>query len=199
VNGPAPASGAMLAHLRVATRASHEAMEGSLGLLDETLDRDRYRAILSRFYGFWVVWEPRVALLLGNEAFTTPRRRLHLLAADLSALGLSAQAQAVLPRCRVPKLHDAGEALGSFYVMEGSTLGGRIIQRNVEHRLGDAGRSSSTYFAGYGSDTGLMWRSFLARLDQAPIVDAARIARGAVATFERLGEWLPSGGKEFHS
>jgi heme oxygenase len=181
----------MLAHLRAATRASHEAMEGALGLVDGTLDRDRYCAILSRLYGFWVGWEPRVALLVGREEFTKPRRRLHLIAADLAALGVPAGALAALPRCRIPRLDNAEEALGSFYVMEGSTLGGRVIQRNVELRLGDEGRASSTYFAGYGPDTGMMWRAFLVRLDQAPMTESARIARGAVATFTRLGEWLP--------
>ena len=74
--------------------------------------------------------------------------------------------------------------------MEGSTLGGRVIQRNVTLRLGFDDRFGCSYFAGHGANTGAMWRSFLARLDEAPMAEAERIADGACATFERLAWWL---------
>jgi heme oxygenase len=181
----------LLAHLRMVTRPAHNLLEGALGLLDERLDRDAYKHVLERFYGFWRGWEPQVATLLQDGPLLDPRRRMHLLRADLAALGLSADTVDALPACPLPLLHDAAEALGSLYVMEGSTLGGRVIQRNVERRLGFDCRSGCTYFAGYGASTGMMWRLFLARLDEAPATDAERIATGATATFERLAYWLP--------
>ena len=95
-----------------------------------------------------------------------------------------------LPLCPVPLLRDAFEALGSLYVMEGSTLGGQVIMRNVTLRLGFDDRFGCSYFAGHGANTGAMWRSFLARLDEAPTAEAERIANGASATFERLAWWL---------
>ncbi len=188
-----PGHGLVLAHLRAATRPSHDAIEGALGLLDEGLDLDAYRLVLRRFYGFWRGWEPQVAHLLRDEALSGPRRRVHLLAADLAALGVSGPALDALPSCPLTILRDGAEALGSLYVMEGSTLGGRVIQRNVERCLGDQGRASCSYFNGYGGQTGAMWRLFLARLDEAPAADAERIGHGAAATFERLGWWLPRG------
>lgn len=187
-------SGLVLAHLRAVTRPSHDALEGALGLLDEGLGLDTYGTVLGRLYGFWRGWEPQVAALLRDEALSGPRRRSHLLVADLAALGLSGPALDALPSCPLPTLRDAAEALGSLYVMEGSTLGGRIIQRNVERCLGDRGRASCSYFSGYGERTGAMWRAFLTRLDDAPPADAERIGRGATATFECLGWWLPRGG-----
>ena len=183
--------GAVLARLRVATRPAHDRLEGSLGLLDPELGRDAYRRVLERLYGFWRGWEPRMADLLRDEALLAPRRRLHLLAADLAALGSPLAAVARLPVCPVPELRDAAGALGSLYVMEGSTLGGGVIRRHVAHRLGFGERSGCAYFAGYGSATGAMWRAFLVRLDQAPADDADRIADGATATFTRLAGWLP--------
>ena len=81
-----------------------------------------------------------MAALLQDRPFLNPRRRLHLLEADLAVLGSSARAVDALQACPVPLLHDAAEALGSLYVIEGSTLGGRIIQRNVERCLGFDGR-----------------------------------------------------------
>ena len=183
--------GAILAHLRTVTRPSHGRLETTLNLLDEQLDHHTYKRVLERFYGFWRGWEPQVAGLLQDGPLLNPRRRMHLLQADLAVLGSSAPCVAALPSCPLPLLYDAAEALGSLYVMEGSTLGGRVIERHVERCLGFNGESGCSYFAGYGLNTGRMWRSFLARLDEAPAVDAERIAIGAVATFERLTSWLP--------
>jgi len=184
-------AGALLARLRTVTRPAHDKLEGTLGLLDERLGLDAYRRVLERFYGFWRGWEPQVAALFQDAAFLDPRRRMHLLQADLATVGLSAHAVQMLPACPLPVLRGAAGALGSLYVMEGSTLGSRVIERNVERCLGLDGRCGCTYFAGYGAGTGRMWRSFLARLDQAPVADAERVADGAVATFERLAWWLP--------
>ncbi len=182
--------GAVLAQVRAATRPVHDRLEGALGLLDEWLDLAAYRQVIERFHGFWRGWEPQVAALLQDETLLAPRRRAHLLAADLAALGVPAEVVEGLPRCPLPVLRDAAEALGSVYVLEGSTLGGRVILRHVERRLGLDERFGCRYFAGHGADTGMMWRAFLARLEAAPAADAGRIADGASATFERLAWWL---------
>ena len=184
-----PASGALIAHLRRVTRPAHDRLEGGLGLLDE-LDVDSYEAILSRFYGFWKGWQPQVAGLLNDDALTKPRRRLHLLAADLGVLGVSREALAALPLCPLTTLQGDAEALGSLYVIEGSSLGGRVIQGNVERCLQGVGRASSSYFNGYGDGTGAMWRLFLKRLDEVPAGDMEGVSRGATTTFDRLGTWL---------
>jgi heme oxygenase (biliverdin-IX-beta and delta-forming) len=188
MSGPS-ASGTLIAHLRSVTRPAHDRLEGGLGLLDE-LGVDAYEAILSRLYGFWKGWQPQVAALLDDEALTRPRRRLHLLAADLAALGVSREALAALPLCPLTPLQGKAEALGSLYVMEGSSLGGRVIQRNVERCLQSVGLASCSYFNGYGAETGAMWRSFLARLDEVSADDMEGVGRGATATFDRLGMWL---------
>lgn len=117
-------SGAILAHLREATRPAHQALDVALGLMDDGIGIAAYTRLLERFYGFWCGWQPQMAGLMRDEALLGPRRRLHLLAADLAALGLSPDAVRALPWCPLPALRDASEALGSLYVMEGSTLGG---------------------------------------------------------------------------
>jgi heme oxygenase (biliverdin-IX-beta and delta-forming) len=45
--------------------------------MNENLDLAAYKGLLARFYGFWSGWQPQVASLLRNDAFLTPRRRLH--------------------------------------------------------------------------------------------------------------------------
>ena len=180
----------VLAQLREATRPAHQQLEATLDLLDERLTVEDYTKILGKFYGFWHAWQPLAGRLMDDAAFTRPRQRLHLLTNDLTALGMSAAAIDALPACPMPALHTAAAALGSFYVMEGSTLGGRVIEKNLLARLGLARESGGSYFAGYGDQTGLMWRDFLARLNAAPFTDADEINLGAAATFACLTSWF---------
>jgi heme oxygenase len=172
------------------TGPAYRALEGGLGLMNEHLDLEAYKYLLGRFYGFWSGWQPQIAGLLLNDALLKPRRRLHLLAADLTGLGVSRKELAALPKSPLTVLDDAAEALGSLYVMEGSTLGGGLIRGNVQRCLGNVALSCCTYFDGYGPATNAMWRSYLEILEAAPADDQPKIGTGAVATFEQLGWWL---------
>ncbi|WP_278009613.1 biliverdin-producing heme oxygenase [Flavobacterium gyeonganense] len=53
-----------------------------------------------------------------------------------------------------------------MYVIEGSTLGGRYILKNITTIAGlDKGQGVS-YFNGYGEKTGNYWKSFLIFLEE---------------------------------
>ena len=52
-------------------------------------------------------------------------------------------------------------ALGILYVVEGSTLGGRFILKNVSKLPKLSGEKGVSYFNGYGDKTGSFWKSFL--------------------------------------
>lgn len=169
--------------LREGTRAEHDRLEDGLRLTGPGLTLERYCLILSRFHGFWAGWEPHVAAALADDAFLAPRRRLGLLRDDLRALGVAPDS---LPVCPPPPLHGRGEAMGSLYVMEGSTLGGRVILKGLE-RIG-VPPDARSYLAGNGEATGAMWRAFLERLEAE--VDAGAVLRGAKATFKTLGDWM---------
>jgi heme oxygenase len=84
-------------------------------------------------------------------------------------------------------------ALGAFYVLEGSTLGGRFLLPEVQARLGDV---PTSFLAGYGDRTGRMWkqtRTALVRgVTEAPHPPSAEraLVAGADATFTRLDALL---------
>lgn len=188
MRGPGPPN-TVREWLRQETDAAHRQLDGALGLMDETLDQAAYLAILTRLYGFWRTWQPQASALMDDDAFTVPRRRVALLAADLSALGLSAAEIESLPVCPPLPLRTEREALGSFYVLEGATLGGQVIRRHVERKLGLAA-SGCAYFSGYGPRTGEMWRDTLARLETVPPGDVDQLVRGATVTFAGIARWL---------
>ena len=88
-------------------------------------------------------------------------------------------------------LRTTAEAWGSMYVVEGSTLGGVIIARHIERRLGLNRHNGCHYFRCYGTDVRPMWTSYGARLLArcGPGEEEAVVA-AASRTFETLYDWL---------
>ena len=176
------------ARLRTETAPAHERLERSLDLLRRPLDRDRFTTLLIGFYGFHRAWEPALARRL--PAAFIPGPRVPLIEQDLGVLGLGDDTIGAIPRCaQATALGDHPDtALGSVYVLEGSTLGGRVIARH----LGEAPwwpPAGLRYFDPYGDETASRWRHTLAQLAAAG-GDADRIVAGAVRTFEILQHWL---------
>lgn len=179
----------LLERLRVETRPQHEALERTLNLLSPTLEMARYHAILRQFHRFWCGWQPLAHGLLSDERdLLTGRDRTPLLSADLAYFGL-----APLPADGpLPPLADADAALGSLYVLEGSTLGGQVIARHLETRLGLRDGAGYAYFQGYGRQNGPMWAAMRERLARHPAEGPAadRLVTGAKQTFAILEQRL---------
>lgn len=176
------------ARLRTETRAAHEAIEGALDLEASLATPAAYRDLLARFYAFHAGWEPALGEAIGDPAFFDPRRKLGLLAADLAHLGLSRDEMAALAPCPpAPPLATAAQAYGALYVLEGSTLGGQLISRQVADRLGFGGLDGAHYYNAYGRAVGAMWRAFGRRLLLvAPTLDGDAVVAAAQATFRQL-------------
>jgi heme oxygenase (biliverdin-IX-beta and delta-forming) len=182
----------LLERLREDTRAEHYAIERTLSeLTSSSLTRERYCFRLGQLYGFYRPLEPQLARMLQGEAVDFPRRtKAHLLRADLEALGW--RDPDLLPVCgQLPALDDAAAAFGCLYVLEGSTLGGQVICRHVQARLGVTREHGGSFFAGYGPATGTMWRAFRAALvERATLAGRAEAVIGtALLTFATLRAW----------
>ncbi|HEY9155092.1 MAG TPA: biliverdin-producing heme oxygenase, partial [Opitutaceae bacterium] len=100
--------------------------------------RPAYLERLKCFYGYIEPWERRVRSILREfPDVLAGREKTVWLREDLAALGVSSGDIDALPRCEeLPDLTSAARALGSFYVWEGSTLGGQIISRHLREKLG---------------------------------------------------------------
>ena len=112
------------------------------------------------------------------------RYRAHLLLEDLARLGYLAEP----PQCpALPPLHARAQLLGALYVLEGSTLGGQVIAR----QLAAAGIAGRTFFAGRAERTGPLWKQFGQLLEAAAASeDADAIVASAILTFQTLAAWL---------
>ena len=189
----------LLASLREATREAHAAIEqvpALARLLDPGLGRADYAATLGRLYRFHAALEPRlVAALVGwpAAAALAAAGRPGALAADLAALGRPAPAPA--PEAALPGLAEGMAALGCLYVMEGSSLGGRVIARRLVESLGVTPGQGGRFFGGEGADTArARWRVLCDLLEEVGAAASpegrARLLHGATEGFTRLGDWM---------
>src|ERR1017187_7980985 len=122
-----------LTRLRNATETLHRKIERDMNLLRPSFTLDQYVSLLRRFYGFHQPWESEVDALLEVvlPSFFAPRRKLENIESDLRFLGSASEDLLHIPLCvKLPPLNRVGSALGSLYVIEGSSLGGRILARH---------------------------------------------------------------------
>lgn len=151
-----------------------------------------YRAYLESSLGFYRVVEERLCRVGVWEVLNLPaaeRLKLTSLVSDLRALGHEDPFD--LPVCaEPPEWSSVAEAVGGAYVLEGSTLGGRVISRHIRERFGaDVPRS---FLECYGESTGEKWQTFRSALvGFATSRDVEnRMIAGARATFLAFTRWL---------
>lgn len=153
--------------LKARTRDQHHAAEASPAMqavLADDLTRASYRDHLARLVAFYGPAESALAAVPGlADVLDDLDGRLvktAWLRDDLGVLGTGPAA----PDAEPPTL-DVSEALGMLYVIEGSTLGGKLIARHLERTLGVTSRSGAQFYSSYGPDRGPRWTHFKRALD----------------------------------
>ena len=180
----------LLAQLRSETRPYHDAVEANpfnQALRAGTVTAADTARFLAKMHGFVQPYEEQLHALsaaLGPAWALEQRYRAALILADLPLLGYAGTP----PRCpALPPLATRPQVLGAMYVLEGSTLGGQVIAR----QLAALSIYAPRYFAGRGAQTGPLWKSFCQHLGPAaPLSDHPAIILSAVQTFQTLASWL---------
>lgn len=187
---------ALANRLRRTTRPLHVRLDAHplmQCLVAKSLTLDVYGLILRKFYGLYATFEEHLATRIDWTSLQIDfgkRRKAPLLERDLIALGVDPNA---VERCLPLPLWSPSQGMGCFYVLEGATLGGQIISRNIALRLGLSIETGAAFFASYGSNVGMMWRGTLdalAQHEQRHQSDSEAVVGGACATFLAFAEWL---------
>ncbi len=114
---------------------------------------------------------------------------------DLRALGLNDTAICALPRCAaLPTFQTPEACLGALYVLEGATLGGQVLRREMAQRLDLDASNGGAFLNVYGAETGRRWKDFLDYLGRQPLDACAkqRAVEAARSTFSCFEQWLDS-------
>jgi heme oxygenase len=183
----------LLSRVRQECRAQHQRLEALLPF-HESLTLADYRKVLILFWGLFLPMEEAL-----RKAEVPPsldlcqRQRAPLLARDLAAMGMPAEALTRLPRCPdIPPVNTTARALGCMYVLEGSTLGGQFIAKLARQRLGLTETSGCAFFFSHGEEVGRMWQSFCATVREHVLAPAAQqdFIATAANTFSTFVRWL---------
>lgn len=201
---PPALSSSILARLRLETRREHSAVERAVDLMGSTLTRAAYTQTLVQFYGFYAPLEAALQThcAQGDDCFpdasASPSmlflrmNKTRLLWQDLCHLQTDTDN---LPLCRdLPSVQSWDQALGCLYVLEGATLGGRLITQHIQATLGIMPATGGSFFDGYAGDTARMWRAMRQILVRCAVdvqVENAMVA-SAISTFTRLQHWCES-------
>jgi heme oxygenase len=174
--------------LRAATAASHDALDHTLGIVDRLADPCLRPAALQGYYRLHAAAEAAIIPWL------EPLEPLDLasrLRAPSIAAAIARSGAATDPAPPDFAIANQAAALGVLYVLEGSSLGGRLIRRDLAARGTDL--ASLDFMDPYGAQTGAMWRALLELLEQHLAREPQALAEacaGATAAFALAGRCL---------
>lgn len=174
-------------------RTLHEHQESEAVLLPRLTSIqsfEDYASILKMFYGFFHPLEKEITSYISREVLEDIHERrnsAHLLL-DLKATGYAIDGLAICKK--LPSIQSLPEALGAMYVLEGSTLGGRMISKMLmkNSALG-LNEEHLHFFSGYKEQTGNKWTSFQSLLDQYED-EADAIVFSAKQAFDCFTKWM---------
>lgn len=182
----------VLDDIRAATRRRHDNLESDSKIVERLLTPEGRREVLSALYGLHQEAERVLLPWLAPLPDLHYERRLKLscLGHDLKALGVGPRD---LPTIySVPDLGSTAEALGFAYVLEGATLGGRVIAKQLSRAGGTL--AGTSFFDVYGDAAGTHWKAFCRVLERECSASPAGSVRGACAGFDFMREGLtPTG------
>jgi len=151
--------------LRAVTATAHAASEKTFIMsLKRIRTEEDYTQLLNWLYGFYAPMEALIKHQLTENNFPgiTKRSRAENIIADIQALGKKNRDPEFCTD--LPTIDSYEKALGALYVLEGSTLGGRIIAGMINRQL-DTTKGLS-FFNSYGAETENRWQSFRDFLNQ---------------------------------
>ena len=176
--------------LRNATSQQHTQLEStdlSKKLLSDFVTTGDYKNYLLKMKDIIAYCEEAIFLLVENVITDiNSRRKLALIQHDLACLQADVNASNLFQP--IKKDITTPYALGFMYVVEGSTLGGRIILKHLKAKLGISEEECGTFFAGYKASTGIRWKDFLHALTlyTSQNNDANEIIEGAKDAFQSI-------------
>lgn len=172
------------------TKPFHDALEStSLAkeLLCGTIDKTKYITYLQSLHAIHENIENRIKNMNEWELYNINphnRCRLHLIEKDLSVLESSPKRNAT--RVYLNTQWSFSCAVGVLYVLEGSTMGGRLLAQRLEHMCGGNGLRATSYFESYQDDTLILWREyceFLSNYEKENPEESSRVILSACDMF----------------
>jgi len=187
--------------LRQATHSNHVRLN-RLPLLVElsqsSLSLIAYRKLLIAYFHIYAGLEDRINQYLKQQPSVfryAERSKLPWILTDLEFFHDDlTKLDHVMPQALVPSIERVGHLVGVLYTIEGSTLGGQVISRNLTELHGFNGIAGASFFNGYGEQTSLMWQDFLSFAESisGDAIECAAAVESACQTFQLFEQIINS-------
>ncbi len=151
--------------LKEKTKTHHDDTEARLQsqkIFDKSYTLDDYKNLLIHNYQLISRFEPQIHAKLKQHSGLklAQRSKLDSLKTDLQNLNINHDLPA-----HSDDLKNEAEAFGALYVMEGSTLGGNVIAKQLKKNP-EFENVEFNYFGVYGAQTGALWQEFKSIIDE---------------------------------
>ncbi len=197
-----PPDSRALAHLRYETRPlinrlyRHPMLET---LLDGTMSKDQYVALLVRLWGFYRPydrWIMRQLAPWSGPLLLMQRQKAQLVVQDLLWYGMPLETIRAVPCCTELTEHSGSLfALGSLYAAEAITLMGHRIAHHAGAMADGSPPNGWRFFYNYGAAAPNMWRTLTQTIGE--LADGAGkidpLVAGANDLYQALYRWLDAG------
>ena len=186
--------GTLAVRLKVETAPLHRSVEQQVGLPDSVRTKEEYVELLQRLLTFHRAFEAAMAVPIWSEGWSRigitlgDHCRSPDLMDDLAYFDQTTESQEEAEHVS-PIFTSFAEALGGLYVIEGSSLGGKILAPLFRAHLGEI---PTRYYESDGRNHPQHWRSVqsaLTRFEQEN-EDADEVIIGAALTFRSFGNHL---------
>lgn len=179
--------------LKKVTRENHQQLEKLLViLLKQVATKEDYVRILRLFYSYFGALEDEINVYIGAAELPDyhQRRKTQNIANDIKIMGGTVPGKAKGPD--LPTIENPLQAFGALYVIEGSTLGGKIIHQMMEKKINIRNTEGMSFFKGYGDQTESKWASFKEQLNSQidNQASSAIIINSANETFLKFKAWI---------
>lgn len=173
----------LLDELRTKTHKLHSKLEREsyfADLIKADLSCGQYVAALNSLNVFLAALEPAMEAHLTKRDYMY-KQRLWCVQSDLEALDYP-------PVLDIPlRTMTDTEAMGAAYVIEGSTLGGKILHKRLKKQDFIANANALSYFSFYKENTWSDYINWLAKQSLSP-AENNEVCAGAISAFELLLE-----------
>ena len=179
--------------LKLNTLPVHQQLEKALiAKMRSISSADQYVKLLQFFYSYFSALEDQINNYITIDMLPDYfiRRKTKNIIEDIKNF------EGVIPEKappeKLPDITNHLQAFGALYVIEGSTLGGKVISKMMESKLDFNNKKGLTFFNGYGNDTETMWQSFKYALNKQSLneTDDNEIINTANLTFTKFNMWL---------
>lgn len=152
-----------LNNLRSKTSESHKKLELlpiSRSVIDPKITVEQYALYLSLMFDIVQNLENAIYPILNDVILDLEeRKKVKQILNDLEVTGIS-------KKTTISPFKESSDitipfAMGMMYVVEGSTLGGRFILKNIEDSLKYNEKNGASYFFGYGNKSGSLWKKYI--------------------------------------